>query len=477
MIGQGKLEFDFFAGRADYTLEGEFKPSKVYGKKLFSASRCCPEYTSATCFLLYDDGTLYHGECLEDQPHGYGRIIHERHPGSDTFKHIGNWKHGKRVGQGLSYYNDKRIFLGNFVDDTIEEHGLMMKEDGTCSRVTYQDGEELSSFPITDNNDCDLLILGKKIRDFPYVDEVCDISGLENTELLVELGNIKEVSDYVLIEYDIGYCEKLHGKYCNNHKFYYGNVMNKLESNGTGYIKYNDGRVYYGDFRHNQKHLRGVMYYPNNTIFSGLFNFNEIQSGITLYPNKTVVATQEIYSGFMEFHFDLNKGNVECFHRKVGMKRNDCFDSKPERREDNIITSFKDEGRAHFGYEYLEEEGAAYTGQFYGNKYTGWGFLWKKYDPILIGKWNRNILHEIGMRITHTSDDTKVVTLGFWSFGKLQGPGLSIRPDRTIIGEFVVHRTQEREKEHPILFLPQDNKKFLQEFDVKPPSNIITDPE
>ncbi len=81
------------------------------------------------------------------------------------------------------------------------------------------------------------------------------------------------------------------------------------------------------------------------------------------------------------------------------------------------------------------------------------------------------------MRITHTSDDTKVVTLGFWSFGKLQGPGLSIRPDRTIIGEFVVHRTQEQEKEHPILFLPQDNKKFLQEFDVKPPSNIITDPE
>ena len=481
MTGNGTLVFDFFAGKQDFTLKGKFKSSKVDGKQLFSQSRCCTNYTDARCFLLYDDGTLYHGECLEDRPHGYGRITYERHPDQDTFKYIGNWKLGKKDGQGLLYYTDKKIFLGYFVGDSIEEEGMMMA-DGTCFNVRYNDGEELSRLPITNQLDCNKLIFGEKETVFPFND-VCASDTLDDIKNINELLSTKDVNDYKIIEYDIDYCNKLHGKYCNNETFYYGNVIGgtldtgKLERNGTGYLKFYNGSIYYGNFKHDQMHGRGVMYYPNNTIVSGLFNFNKFQSGIIFYPNKIVKASQEISpSEFMVFNFDINNGIVECNHRKLDNKRNDCFYEQPVKRKDNIIHSYKEPGAVGFGFEHkynVDEYSEAYTGQFSENKHSGWGLLWKEYDPILIGNFKNNHFKS-GIRITHTSEKTKAVSIGFWELGRLHGPGLSIYPDRTIIGEFIVIRN-EKHIEPRIMYLSQNNRKFLESINVKIPENIITD--
>lgn len=82
------------------TISGEFSESHLDGK-LFNGSKCCQSY-DVDCILLYNDGALYHGECLGNQPHGYGRMISgdtilgDKIPGG--IKYHGSWKNGLREG-------------------------------------------------------------------------------------------------------------------------------------------------------------------------------------------------------------------------------------------------------------------------------------------------------------------------------------------------------------------------------------------
>ena len=92
-------------------LNGTFKTCNVTGKKIFSESKCCSDYLDPACFLLYQDGNLYRGECRDNQPHGYGWILYERWPMYNMYKYIGNWILGDKVGLGLQYYVDKIIYF------------------------------------------------------------------------------------------------------------------------------------------------------------------------------------------------------------------------------------------------------------------------------------------------------------------------------------------------------------------------------
>ena len=158
--------------------------------------------------------------------------------------------------------------------------------------------------------------------------------------------------------------------------------------------------------------------------------------------------------------------------------RNDCFMNKPNPKEENTnYVYFGDKNHNGFGYEEFRHEGqtVAYSGQLVkSNNYTGWGYLWSEYDPIYVGSFYKNKLYGAGVRIIHSSNNIKSLSIGFWKLGRMDGPGIIIHKDWTILGNFkIVAKTDEEKSIH----IQEDNKSFLKKLVTKKLENIKIDDE
>ena len=74
------------------------------------------------------DGYLYYGDLIDDKPHGYGKIFYK----DSTLWYDGNWKDGKKHGQGSSYSgsNNTLYYKGEWENDEINGYGKMYTDEG-----------------------------------------------------------------------------------------------------------------------------------------------------------------------------------------------------------------------------------------------------------------------------------------------------------------------------------------------------------
>ncbi len=152
--------------------------------------------------------------------------------------------------------------------------------------------------------------------------------------------------------------------------------------------------------------------------------------------------------------------------------RKDCFHNEPTRIVNQHYVYYGDMLWRGFGYEEIKRK--AYTGQLTNSEeYNGWGYLWSQYDPVYIGRFFENKLNGPGIRITHSSEETKSISLGFWELGRMSGAGLSMQDNWTIVGDFKVVKKIEN-VETFIKHIPEDNVPFLTSLETKKLENIKT---
>ncbi len=84
--------------------------------------------------LEYEDGSVYKGEILEDQPDGYGEMVY-----ADGSIYHGDWVNGSREGQGVYTSAEGDRYEGGFLADACSGRGKMVWADGS----TY-DGDWLN---------------------------------------------------------------------------------------------------------------------------------------------------------------------------------------------------------------------------------------------------------------------------------------------------------------------------------------------
>ena len=290
LTGNGTLIINSYPD--PYVVHGKFLPSKVKNKRLFSGSKCCNDYKDSNCFMLYDDGTLYSGECLDDEPHGYGWMVYDRRHNSDLMKYVGNWYKGKKNGQGQQFYNDKSVYYGKFKNDSLHEEGLMMMSDGSCSKVTIKNSIiDEYNFLSSNKSFCSYEILGKKTYKKSKETYICDnLDGIDATRYHNDVIDVE--GD--VIEYNVNHCNDLKGRHCNQEIMFYGSLNERSERNDTGYLKFKDGKFYYGDFLYDQMHGRGVTKFKHEKLESGHFSFGKFLQGIQLVSNLTVIANQKL---------------------------------------------------------------------------------------------------------------------------------------------------------------------------------------
>ena len=78
------------------------------------------------CRKIHKNGDeIYEGQWCNGKLSGYGRKI------GNIAYYIGDWKDGKRHGQGTIVYSDGTTYVGAFKDDMFHGPGKLTKADGT----------------------------------------------------------------------------------------------------------------------------------------------------------------------------------------------------------------------------------------------------------------------------------------------------------------------------------------------------------
>ena len=150
--------------------------------------------------------------------------------------------------------------------------------------------------------------------------------------------------------------------------------------------------------------------------------------------------------------FNLNRSRKDCFHMNPAFSNNFFGDSRHQ-------------GLGSMSY----SNSKSYVGQLKGYKPHNWGYQWFEYDPIYIGKFKNGKLSGFGLRITHSSAETKSVSIGFWKLGAFKGPGIAVHPKLTIIGDFQIVQ-----ESNPLLVdkwfkANEKNGKFLDNIELRKP--------
>ena len=87
--------------------------------------------------ITYPDGTKYVGEFKEDSFHGQGTITYP-----DGIKYVGEWKNGNREGQGTWTHPDGTKYVGEFKDEKMNGQGTYILPDGKEYVGEFKDGKK-----------------------------------------------------------------------------------------------------------------------------------------------------------------------------------------------------------------------------------------------------------------------------------------------------------------------------------------------
>ena len=268
--GYGKSLFENDFKKEKY--EGEWRDDKKHGKG-------CLE------FIINDTQTssyIYKGMFAYDVCDGYGEIKYRC-----GFIYNGEWKNGKRVGQGTCYHTSMS-FTGEWVDSdpaygtyTIKRgvyigemkkykqhgYGKMTYSDGTSYEGQWQNGKCNGYGTLTITND-------------NLYNNIYWKRNAINTHLLGAIVKGVWIDDnlkFGTITFMNGDC--------------YEGELDDYNMVGHGTYTYTDNTTYTGMWKMNKRHNKGVLKFANGTTLDGKWNNDEFISGVMCIKHDTHTYT------------------------------------------------------------------------------------------------------------------------------------------------------------------------------------------
>ena len=238
---------------------------------------------------LYNDGYLYVGEIKEGQPHGRGTLrfsllvvkemedlkyldlikegkLESLKEKEILIKYIGDWKNGKREGDGIEWYSDGSWWEGKFKDGS-----FCMNCDGDVKFGSYFGGW-IKFYTLKD---------GEKINENQYP--------MTKSNIQLREGDCEGDCDFgygTLKKYEgsgvyMGYFKNSErngsGIFTNTEGKYIGGFKNDL-FHGEGEYFFKDGDYYKGKFRNGLENGYGIKKYLDGRVEKGNFKNGKLES-------------------------------------------------------------------------------------------------------------------------------------------------------------------------------------------------------
>jgi len=105
--------------------------SKAYDENLGYSSRneilddIKDEINDEECTYTFENGAIYVGQCIDNEPNGYGTIKY-----TNGNQYTGEFKNGKRNGKGTVIYASGSKYIGDFKDNKFHGQGMYIDESG-----------------------------------------------------------------------------------------------------------------------------------------------------------------------------------------------------------------------------------------------------------------------------------------------------------------------------------------------------------
>lgn len=237
--------------------------------------------------LRCSSGEEFEGHWLDDERHGRGLV---RYVDGSTFK--GVFEHNKRQGPGILRFSNGDEYAGSFIDNSMTGEGVMRYRNGDVYEGMWKEGRRHGEGKYTlKKNGATMkgtfihgLIHGKGTVSLPDVSLFSGTfsRGLRSTGSMFWLGGADE-------EYRNNLCyqgdwkgEQLHGKgllWFRNGGFYCGSFQDN-KRHGKGNMRYPNGEEYSGEFMANIPHGWGVLQTATSTIIkAGLWQYGKLIEG------------------------------------------------------------------------------------------------------------------------------------------------------------------------------------------------------
>ena len=426
------------------------------------------------------------------------------------------------VGVGLQYLHDEEVYFGMFSNNQMNGEGFIQRQNKSCASVKMFQDKELESLALdVSPRECFYLIYGKRIvkeNESGYIDceeEDDDDNGGDYSDEQYEDDNYSDEHDgdysdehygdysdehygdysdsvinenelfgitmnkptLVKIEYNLTYCQELHGKYCNNATSYEGEISQGFKS-GFGMQEFSSGSFFYGSFSYDYMHGDGVLMLEHEEQYmSGKMHFDTFDFGIRFdVKKKTAVVNKKNKKNARELalEYEVENGKLSCKeYDNYEVKTSEC---NKNTISENQLNGIMFEGDAP-GIAIQQDFNDRYIGQFdRKRKRHGMGYLWKEFTPIYIGTFTRNRydLHGHGMRIQHSGGKPIGISIGRWYEGKALGAGIAISSNDVTVGYFSAKSTADDNKwKRLIRHIEKDNTQSFKTLVIKDPRENI----
>ena len=194
---------------------------------------------------IWADGGIYIGDFKNDEFDGFGRLYY-----NSGVSYEGNFENGKFNGLGKMYFNDGEIYEGEYKNDLRHGKGKYTKQNGFYATGTFERG----------NN--------KNVKFYNN----------QNIEITQDVYNGKIENGFTKIVY--------------NEKSFFAGELKNWQCSGKGYLRYDNGNQYEGDFLEDKLNGNGVYTYLDGAIYTGQFK-NDVFEG----KGKIVFADGNTYVG------------------------------------------------------------------------------------------------------------------------------------------------------------------------------------
>ncbi|MDR0531380.1 MAG: hypothetical protein LBG83_04870 [Oscillospiraceae bacterium] len=422
--------------------------------------------------ITYEDGRRYEGFFVDDDRHGWGKLIDSagnlvyagqwkngrRHGrGSVTFSdkstYVGQWKKGRFHGRGERIYADQSKYEGEWRRGMAHGRGAMQYADGSSYVGQWKKGcyDGLGTRTDTDGN---VVYVGVWRYDRIYGRGTCyrtdgTTAFIGESIDRIPHGRGAEFDEFEVVvyegEYNNGHYnghgtkwfpdeEKYvgqwkqgqrhgRGKMIWTHGAYTGEWQND-KPHGRGTFESTDGWVYVGEWANGDAHGLGIRIEADGTEFKGLFEHGEFRHGRNPDEEASLYKDESMVTGVPHGHgeclypdFRLYKGTWKegKRHGAGTMTYPDGTTIQGEWIDDNFVMP----GRVVMRY----SNGSSYEGGINSEgKFHGFGKHIEAGGTIRDGEWKEGTFTGNG-EVTYESGAYR---FGNWKNNKHDGPGLYI---------------------------------------------------
>ncbi len=298
--------------------------------------------------INYDDGSVYVGEVLDGEPHGFGKMTYSDDDEYDRDYYEGNWKNGEFHGRGKIVWVTGEVFEGEL------ENG----ERNGYGKVTYDSGDTYEGNFVADSREGYGKYIfkdGERYEGEFHKDNYHGHGKLFYTSGATYVGEFKD-------DKKCGY-----GKYTYADGSTYEGMFKDDKYEGHGKYVWSTGEVYEGEYKNDVRDGYGKMTYTNGEVEEGTWKndkFVKVSTNRGSSRNTSNYKTINYNNGAVYFGEVLN-GEPHGYGTKTWAKNEK---GKSDKYEGEWV-----KGRMHGYGTYTWASGSKYEGDWKDGNQHGKG--------------------------------------------------------------------------------------------------------